>query len=119
VSIKLHLQVRLSVQSACQHRDWNSKVSLALGADCHCGHRADPLDYTQSALIGMHLRNILQSQIVHHTVFSSFKLNARNCVAVYYRHDQFVSLKMSPGAQEPSSEAPVSLRRIAEKAFPI
>jgi hypothetical protein len=74
VSIKLHFQVRLSVQSAFQHCGWNSEVSLALSTDCHGGHGADPLDYTQSALIGRHLRNILQSQMAHHTVFSSFKL---------------------------------------------
>jgi hypothetical protein len=80
VSIKLHFQVRLSVQSAFQHCGWNSEVSLALSTDCHGGHGADPLDYTQSALIGRHLRNILQSQMAHHTVFSSFKLTPEEFV---------------------------------------
>jgi hypothetical protein len=78
VSIKLHFQVRLSIQNASHHCDWNSEISLALSTDCHGGHGADPLHYTQSALIGRHLQNILQSQIAHHTVFSSVKLNAGN-----------------------------------------
>ena len=72
MSIKLHFQVRLSSQSAIQHRDWNSEVSLALSTDRHSGHGADPLDYVQSALIGRHLQNVLQSEMSHHTVFSSF-----------------------------------------------
>jgi hypothetical protein len=87
VSIKLHLQVRLSVQSAFQHRDWNSKVSLGLSTDCHCGHRANPLGYTQSALISSrHLQNVLQSAGVNHTVFSWFKLRNMRERICWQRH---------------------------------
>jgi hypothetical protein len=74
VSIKLHFQVRLSVQSAFQHCAWNSEISLALSTDCHCGHGADPLDYTQSALIGRHLRNI--PAISNGTPYSVFFIQA-------------------------------------------
>jgi hypothetical protein len=81
VSIKLHFQVRLSVQSASYHCDWNLEISLALSTDCQCWHRADPLDDTQSALIGRHLQNMLPSQMAHHTVFSSFKLMPEEFVA--------------------------------------
>jgi hypothetical protein len=81
VSIKLHFQVRLSVQSASYHCDWNLEISLALSTDCQCWHRADPLDDTQSALIGRHLQNMLPSQMAHHTVFSSFKLMPEAFVA--------------------------------------
>jgi hypothetical protein len=71
VSIKLHFQVCLSVQSPFQNCDWNSEVSLALGTDCHGWHGANPLGYTQSALISSrHLQNVLQSAAAHHTVFS-------------------------------------------------
>ena len=97
VSIKLHLQVHLCVQNASHHCDWNSKVSLALGTDCHCGHRPDPLDYTQSALIGRHLRNILRSLIAHHTVLSSFKLTPKFALGFVAEMSQFVNLKMLVG----------------------
>jgi hypothetical protein len=82
VSIKLHFQVCLSDRSSFQNCHWNSEVSLALGTDCHGRHGANPLGYTQSALISSrHLQNVLQSEAAHHTVFSSF--NVRICENVF------------------------------------
>jgi hypothetical protein len=55
VSIKLHFQVRLRIQNASHHCDWNSEVSMALSTLGDCGHGADPLDYTELAFIGSHV----------------------------------------------------------------